>query len=422
MEDRALAAQLLPSAFVSSFVGRARKGLSLTSPDHAERASAWAEWAIRSLSTMSGMTDRTYVALVLDGRFYDPKGTGPAVRPHLEIPARRMTKADPEFPDRLALAGNGLAFPWWVVSEVIAVRRSIFNTPDTAIESVVDLLGAHQVVLREALEALMVRVAPQWSIIEAMLASSAAELSADASGDFSAAEVAEYFPAGRAFHLAVSYDAKLRESNRLWSARRVGVWQLAGITPLGERFSLGVVTPRLTANSLFRDALFSPAAESPAALLVRGLLLRRLAAHWLANSGTWQVGDPEPQPEPGPKSRLRTVVAQPGQKLPEASLAAAVNFLQTHPDADEAFAVLETFALRTGTLLTVTHDGFCAGHRNALRFLRRAEDPEREDINVVLPLGWDEKSRVVRITFSLPQDDAEPAALPAPATARRPSR
>ena len=34
--------------------------------------------------------------------------------------------------------------------------------------------------------------------------------------------------------------------------------------------------------------------------------------------------------------------------------------------------------------------------------LRRAEDPDRDDINVLLPIAWDSRSRVVRVTFSRP--------------------
>ena len=405
VEDRTIQARLLPSPFFSSFVGRSRPG-SLHTDDLAERASAWAAWAVGSLTEMSGMTERSYAALVLDGRFYDPKGNGPQVRPHLEIPARRLMKADAEFPDRLALMGNALSFPWWVLSEVIAVRRALFNTPDTSIADLVELMGAHAEVLAGALAQVTTAVAPRWGVIEGLLVGDGEDLGRDAAGDFSAVEVAEYFPAGAAMHLEVSYDAKLREQNRQWSARRVGVWQLSGIDAAGERFSIGVLTPRLTANSLFKDPLFNPTTESPAALLVRGLLLRRLAMKHLGGAGIWQVAEPSVEGEVS-KARLRTIVAQPGKKLPEASLAAAVHFLQSYPEPEAAFEALERFAKRTGALLTVTKEGFTAAHRNALRYLRRAENPERDDINVVLPLGWDEKSRVVRFTFSLPTDDAE---------------
>jgi hypothetical protein len=403
VDNRSLQAKLLPSAFFSSFVGRARPG-NLHAGSIAERAPSWASWAISSVVEMSGMTERTYVALLLDGRFHDPKGTGPQVRPHLEIPARRLAKADPEFAERLALMGNALSFPWWVVSEVTAVRRALFNTPDTPITDLIEVLEHHGEPLRSALMDAMANVGVRWDVIEGLLVHGSEELGADAAGDFSAAEVAEYFPGGAGMHLEVSYDAKLRERHGAWSARRVGVWQITGIDSSGERFGIGVVTPRLTANSLFKDPLFDPATESPAALLVRGLLLRRLARKYLLVPIGASVGAPATEEE-GPKARLRVVVAQPGKKLPEASMRAAVHFLQSHPDGEEAWDSLERFARKTNALLTVTREGFISAHRNALRYLRRAEEVERDDINIILPLGWDEKSRVVRFTYSLPIDE-----------------
>jgi len=402
MEDRSFVAKLLPMPFFASFIGRARPG-SLRSDDHVERAAAWASWAISALTEMSGLSERQYVALLLDGKFYDPKGTGPKVRPHLEIPARRLAKADAEFPDRLALMGNGLSFPWWLVPEVTAVRRALFNTPDTSIGDLVEVLAASADPLRSALREMSQLAAGQWHVIESLLVAGDDSLAHDAAGDFSPEEVATYFPAGATLNLEVSYDVKLRDRG---SARRVGVWQLSGINAAGERFSVGVVTPRLTANSLFRDPLFSIETESAAAALVRGLLLRRLAEHHLSGQMNATVHSPAPVEE-APKAWLRTVVAQPGKKLPEASMAAAVHFLQTYPVAEDAWELLERAAAKSSVLLTITRDGFLAAHKNALRYLRRAEDVERDDVNIILPLGWDDKSRVVRYTFSRPSAEEE---------------
>jgi hypothetical protein len=406
MQDRSVTAEVLLTPLYSSFIGRARSG-ELLSVDPDQRASAWASWAVESVTRMSGVTDRSYIALVLDGKFYDPKGTGPQIRPHLEVPSWYLERSDPEFPDRLALMGNGLCFPWWVISEVTAVRRALFNTPNTSIADVIKVLNDSAVPLRASLENLMKAIANNWYILEALLVEASEELASDAAGAFSTEEVAEYFPTGAGLHLEVTYDAKLRERNQSRSARRVGVWQLSGISSVGEKFSLGVVTPRLTANSLFKDVLFDPITESPAALLVRGLLLSRVARKYLDAARVAAVAAPPVDPEEGPRVFLRTIVAQRGKKLPEASLLAAVNFLQTYSDADEAWAALEGHAKRGRIILTTTKDLFSSAHRNALRFLRRAEDPEREDINVILPLGWDEENRVVRFTFSLPKRDEE---------------
>lgn len=369
---------------------------------------AWAQWAIDSVTEMTGAESRQYVALLLDGVFYDPKGTGPRLKPHIEIAHRLLETADSEFPDRLALMGNGLSFPWWIFSEVKAVRRSLMNTPDTSVRDAVSLFDAHREVLRTALESTMRSVAPQWGDIESILSHDVGSLVGAASDDFSSDEVAAYFEAARTLHLEVRYDAKLREENQRWSARRVGVWQLSGINSEGERFAFGVISPRLTANSLFHDPLFDPASESPAALLVRGLVLRRLAEHHLNNTALVEVGALETTIDK-PKPRLRTIVAVKNQKLPEASMDSAIHFLSTYEDSEEAWAALERKANDSDVVLTVTREGFLAAHRSALRAKRRLEDPEREDVNVILPLGWDSRSRVVRFTFSRPNGDDETA-------------
>ena len=102
-------AELVKSPFVVSWFSRARSG-DLTDPDPARRASAYAAWAVEALAVCSNGR-RNYPALRLDGDFYDPAGTGPRVKPHLEIPQRLLRSSCPDFPDRLAQAGNAMRFP-----------------------------------------------------------------------------------------------------------------------------------------------------------------------------------------------------------------------------------------------------------------------------------------------------------------------
>lgn len=400
MEESA-ARRALPTPFVSSFVSRARAG-DLTDPDPAKRSSAWAHWAVTSLAEMRGYTDRAYTALVLPGRFYDPKGKGPTVRPHLEVPAWVLERPAPDFPDRLAQAGNGLTFPWWLLTEVTAVRRAVFNTQRGPAQELLDSLVEHRLPLVEALAAASRLAAESWSVVEEELVSSPDGLSDDATGDFDVDAVSDLFPAARGMGLSVVYDTRLREANQQWASRRVGVWQLVSST---SKSSVGVVTPRLTANSLFRDPLFSPERESAAALLVRTLLLRRLLSRHVGTAAAPALVTPPKAPAvSGP--HLRAVVAKVGARMPKASVPAAVRFLQTYPDAEDAWAALSRWSGNT-YLLTVSHDGFVAAHANALRYVRRAEDPERDDIDVVLPLAWDQgpTPRVVRATFSRPRDE-----------------
>lgn len=400
MLDRDLTAQLLPTAFVSSFVGRARPGLELTDADPQRRAAAWGRWAIESFAEFRGIQDRAYVALVLPGRYHDPKGTGPQVRPHLEVPEWMFERADPQFPDRLAQMGNGLLFPWWLMTEVVAVRRALFNGPRGDIGDLLHALDERRVGLVDAVRNLSCTASASWDVFEQLLLASDDGLVADATGNFTTDEIAALFPPAGKLGLSVTFDEKLLERNGIKAARRVGVWRIH----IKDRGGLGVVTPRLTANSLFADPLFRPENESAAALLVRALILSRLVRHHLDAAVPAAVpAAPSVNPSGGPF--LRAVPARVGARLPEASMASAVNWLQTYTSAREAWEVLSRWAAGGGYLLTVIKDGFEASYANAQKFLRRAEDPEREDINVILPLAWDTDGKVVRVTFSRPTDD-----------------
>jgi hypothetical protein len=404
-----LPSTLLPTPWVSSWFGRARPA-DLFDPDPARRASAWAHWALSSLAAMTGNSDRPYYALTLTGRFYDPRGTGPTVRPHLEIPAAVLQRPDPTFPDRLAQAGNALEFPWWIVPEVLAVKRALFAAGSGSVADLVDLLNDRRPALVDALAPLATRAGSGWEEIEALQVSDPEALSQTATAPFETDEIAQYLPPAVDLGLRVEFDRKLAESNRAFAARRVGVWRITGNTG-SEPFTLGVVTPRLTRSSLFSDRLFTPDREAPAALLVRGLLLRRLLATHLGSdvSGHTVRNQASRTTPTGP--RLRAVVAKVGEKLPEASVPSAVHFLQRYPDASDAWAVLTEWATTRPdgadgrrAVLTVTEEGFKAAHRSALRALRRAEEPNRDDINVLLPLAWDSRSRVVRVTFARPTE------------------
>jgi len=396
-DDRDVRVRLVRSPLVLSFIDRARPG-DLFDADPHRRASAWANWCIDAMAEVSN-GERTYAAIRLPGAFYDPRNQAPRIVPHLEVPRRRLTTADAELPDRLSQMGNGLCFPYWMYSEVTAVRRALFNTDAGPVGELLDLLNSRRSDLVTGLELANRQAGPQWSTIAALILSSEDGLSGDATGHFGTQEVAAYLPAAKPLSLEVRFDEQLAERNGAWTSRRVGVWQLRGETPGGERFALGVVTPRLTVNSLFNDDLFAPDKESPAALLVRTLQLRRLVQRHLHGTDGFRVGNPGAAAPSG--AHLRAVVARPGQKLPEASVSAAMGFLESYPDPESAWDALERWADK-GYVLTVTRDGFVAVHRRAARTLRRMEDPERADIDCLLPLAWDVregKAQVVRATF-----------------------
>lgn len=398
MEQRKTVAKLLPTPFVSSFIGSAREG-SLHDPNPDGRAAAWATWVLGALEEFKGLSDREYFGIVLPGRFHDVSKNSVPVRPHLEIPEKVLSSKDPNFPARLAQAGNALEFPWWLLSEVTAVRRAVFSGPRGDIGPLLKVLNAHQQTMIGTLSELNSSIGKLWHLVEEKLVTTPKDLLRYASAPFTKEEVAAFMPAAREINLSVVYEETLAKTNAEWAVRRIGVWQMRADTPKGS-MSLGVVTPRLTRNSLFADPLFAPAAEAPAALLVRCLLLRRLLTGFLKEV-QHDVLSPDPV-EPGEGGPyLRAVIAKPGAKLPEASVESAVRFLQAYPDGEKAWKALNAWA-GVEHLLTVSYDAFITAHTNSLRYIRRAETPMRNDINVVLPLAWDSKSRVVRLTFVRP--------------------
>lgn len=347
---------------------------------------------------MTGHADRPYTALQLPGRFYTPTGRAPTCAPHLEISARTFTSPDPAFPDRLALAGNGLHFPWWVTAEVLAVKRCVLAPGAGDIGPLVDVLTPRRAALAAALRPLVDAAASRWEDLERLHQGQPKDLSATVTAPFSADEVSAYLPAARDLGLSVEFDSRLADSARGWASRRVGVWQVRGQGP-GGAYSLGVLTPRLTRSSTLTDPLFDPDKEAAAALLVRGLLLTRVLRQHLSHDAATIVTDPAPPPA------LRIAVARPGEAVPRASVASAVAFLQRYPDPASAWQVLTEWAHGIGgapprAVLTVGVEQFTAAHKAAARAVRRAEEPVRDDIDTILPLAWDNQNRVVRLTYA----------------------
>lgn len=397
--DREVLGRVLPSPFFASFVGRAREG-DLRDVDPSRRSAAWAHWAVRSTRMFSGSQDRVYAGVLLPGRFHDPLRTGPELLPHLEVSEARLRQPDPSFPDRLAQVGNGLLFPWWVYPEVTAVRRALLQASGSGdVARLSEALWRIRPGMSDMLSGLAAGFASQWPKVEHALVADLPRVAPLVVSGFSGEEVARVAPSLAPLGVSVGFEPGLLARSGERAARRVGVWSVSAVVD-GEACSLGVVTPRLTANSLFRDRMFDVSCEAPAALLVRLLLMRRLAEGLAGMRVEGEVGE---EPRPGREPFLRAVVATAGSKLPEASPAAAVHMLQAFPDAEAAWGLLEAWAVDGGMVLTVSRASFLVAHANALRFVRRAEEPVRGDINVVLPLAWDSSGRVVRATFVRPQ-------------------
>lgn len=386
---------LVSTPFVASWIGRARDG-DRTHPDTGQRAAAWAHWAATNLTLVSGR-DREYAAVWLDGQFHDPRGEGPRVRPHLELADRVLAHPDPWFPDRLAIAGNGLLFPWWKVSEVTAVKRAVVTSKSGDPHQLVAALERSRNGLVGLLRALTEAASSRWSEVERLLVTSPDGLMEEATGDFPSNEVADLLPALKGADVSVSYDPRLREKNQQWASRRVGVWRVTS-----PDVALGAVTPRLTASSTIEDPTFAPEREGLLALLVRCLLLRRLITiHLDVDAAAWRAGEHPGETGGGaaaPAGSLKASAPREGGQFPSASTDAAVAFLQAYPSATDAWEALRRWA-GDRYELAVGRDAFLSAHRRAYQRIRRAEDPARDDIDALLPPAWS-GDRVVRVTFS----------------------
>lgn len=388
-----MSSEILTSPFVASWLAKARKG-TLTQPDHKQRTGAWAQWAPENISKMSGHSDRSYYALLLPGSFYDPNNTAVPTRPHLEIPTGLWYSEDYLFPDRLALTGNGLLFPSWLFSEVLATKRALLSPPRGDITALIKLLVEYREDILTAALTARKALKQNWNSVETSLISTPQNLTDKIIPGFSTTEIAKLFPQAKNLKLSVQYDQKLATFSKDKTSRRIGIWQLKGVCN-NEPFTQAVITPRLTKSSLFNDPLFTPSTESVASLLVQALLHAKLASLEFY---------PIKAIKPVVKPRLRAIPARAGEKMPQASLEAASRFIQTYPDAALAWETLTTWAAKrtsgTETILTITEPNFKKAHKNVAKALRTAQTPDRTDVNVLLPLAWENRTRVVRVTYA----------------------
>jgi hypothetical protein len=392
--DRAVIAELITTEWCASWMHEARAG-DRFDPDYKARRSAWAQWALERARLMQGARERGYMALLLDGKFHDPKGSGPLVQPHLEVPDWRLNSPDPEFPSRLAEMGNSVAFPWWIPTEATACKRALFHTPRGEITEACSVLWERRATLVDAVRHLKSEMSDRWSAVEELVAADAGSLQETIAEPFGTEEIADFMPGARLVGMRVEFDEKLLRVSGEHVSRRIGVWQILSRDKSGRESGWGVLTPRLTANSQLHDRLFYPEKESSSALLVRALVLKRVMERHLGILDNIQVGNPERKSS----TYFRAMTAQVGQKLPESSPRAAVWFLQTYPDPERAWAELNKWAQENKAILTVREDSFLQAHKRAWRFFRRGEELERDDINNLLPLAWDSKNRVVRVGF-----------------------
>ena len=388
----ASARDAIASPFIRSWASQCAPE-DLIDPDWQRRSKAWAQWAMEHVDMMSGFAGRTYVSLTLNGSFYTNSPEPVTISPHLEIPAHVMNTSAAWFPQTLAAAGNGLLFSTWLPDEVVAIKRSVFGAPFTDPSVITEPLVRSRAGLVSTVTTLTKALGSQWSQVEAQLVSDPGAITERVVTGFTEAEIVRLVPGLADRDVRITFDEKLAAKAGARAARRVGVWRIHADDGFGPT-ALPAVTGRLTRSSMFTDRLFRPEADGVGALLVRALLLSRLS-----NVATGAVKEDVAAAPIG----LRIVPARPGERMPEASLAAASAFVQAFPNSDMAWEAVDRWmqerSRETDIVLTTTREGFTHAHRSVSRSVRRAEDPARDDVNVLLPLAWESGSRVVRLTY-----------------------
>lgn len=372
--------QLVQTPWAGSWIATVRPG-ALDDLRLDRRAGAWAAWALDHVTEMTSR-GRRYLAVTLDGEFYDPQGRLAGVRPHLEIPQWLLGYRDETFPLRLALAGNGLGSSWWVPAEVFALRRALMTRDGALDDDARRRLETSAAEIRHAVYGQLDALADHFDTISDLLAQQPATLSDLLAQPADSGELAGFWTGASGWTAAV--EPKLAEKEGRWLARRATTWLIGD-----GNWTQPVLLPRLTRRSFVTDPLWAPSGESPLALLVRGVVANRLLG---------AVGQGGATVTPARRGHLRAQPARDGSSLPRASIEAATGFLAAFDTPEDAFTALSGWAQKQGGTLSVEPAAFRAAWLRARRHIDRAEDPARADVDTVLPLVWDGK-RLVRASW-----------------------
>ena len=389
--------RLLAEPFIGSWMASAKPSGPLHTSVMHERSERWAQWFLESIATMSSAKGRSYPAVLLPGDFYRKPGSPPAPQPHLEMSRATLRTSDRWFPGRLALIGNGLHFPQVVFQEVTAMRRALFTGVGQDLSRPLVELSASSAAVAAHAAAARTLLADSWDIVQTALIGDDPRILQCFTTPFSTKELANVFPPAITLNLEAHLEPVLAEQAGKNVTRRLGIWTLTGHPSRSPQFSLGVITPRLTRNSLLRDDRFDPAGESPAANIVTAALLYRVADALLnASPGNVEVTVPAGM---RPPVQFTQMPAKAGARLPEASPAAAARFVAAFPTSRAAWDALTGWATSQGAALALDEESFAAAFARAHQAVTRAEDPRRSDIDLLLPIGWSQNARVIRVTI-----------------------
>lgn len=393
---------LLANEWVRSFIALAHKG-DIRSPDNVEKTQATAYWIVKSLSEKIGGGDRRYIAINLDGRYYD-QDKKIDIKPHIEVPKSVINKADELFPRKIVQSGLSLHSPLWVYQEIRTLKNNIFSESNSDTKHVLNLLDDRMESLRNLLKKATSDLSQYWSVIEGLQIIKPQELSETISKKYTTQEIAHIINLSDEFEVEITHTGEGLDTNTEFLSRRIGVWCVNVYnkhTRLNNKIC--VATPRLTYNSMFNDPNYSPSSESPAASLVRTLLIYRLFDTYLkfakieknkAVTGSKNSKHPNPT--------FKIIQAQPGQKMPEPSLESIINLVQTYQTYTQAYNILKSWA-STRCVLTISEEEFKKAYLYVQDRIRKAETIDKSKAVDILPIAWKD-GKVVRVTFSKPYE------------------
>ena len=387
MNDREILAKVISTPFFSSFIGKCVEG-DIYAREHAIRSQAVGYWMLNSLTRFTGQDSREYIGIQLPGEFYDPLGFGKALKPHIEIPESILKKSDANFLDKLTLLGSGLHFKWWILPEVLSIRRALFRESSGTVLDFIKAVEPSRDDLVNTIRSQQDKLRDNWGYIAEEIAIKSKDFALEVFGVINSNEILTYLPIDISQNLKIRLEKKVDGEDITKTARRVNAWVIEGAS-----FKCAAITPRLTYGSIFKDEVFSLEKESIAALLVRGLVINRV-------SKRFNLGEEKVLIQPTALStHLRAIPAKIGQKIPEASFTSAIRFVTDYQEPAIAWSRLEEWA-RESYILTISKELFYKSFLEIAKRIDKMEELDQDDVNNVLPLAWSKSGKITRVSYS----------------------
>jgi len=365
--------------------------------DNKSRSNAWGYWVISQLREFTGNENRDYFGILLPGKFYSPGQAKESMTPHIELSTTFLETPNPKISTIIANAGNAVLTNAWVYPEIKSFKKALTSSSLVSESEVYEKLYTYRKSLVRELESINHILESDWDEFERLIISSPEKLLHLLSEGFNTKEVNTLLRNLDFNSISINFEDSLIKSSGENSIKRLGIWNVNFVDGKGIPQTTYAITPRLTRNSLFKDSLFLPEKEGILALLIRVLLMRRIYATINQSSLTRTltkdfVSNKTP-------AYYKAIVPKVGEKLPEASTDAAILLLQSFHNSNLAWDAMLSWS-EGKYILTITESQFKESFEKAKQLLKRAEKPDRQLIDNLLPLCWDSKSRVVRVTFS----------------------